>query len=207
LTSREIQQGARHLASVESRLGPLISLHGEPPLERSRNHFDSLARAIVYQQLSGHVAGRIVERLRALEPGRPFPTPQTLLAASDSALRGAGLSRQKSAALRDLAAHYADGRLSAQRLRGLKDDRIAELLLAVRGVGPWTVDMFLIFALNRLDVLPTGDLGIRKGFREVFGLSALPDVESMEGLSRPWRPYRSLARWYLWRAADTGLPD
>jgi DNA-3-methyladenine glycosylase II len=197
-----IRQGVRHLARVEPRLAPVISQHGDPPLARSRNHFDSLARAIVYQQLSGHVAGRILERLRTLEPGRPFPSPTALLASSDDALRAAGLSRQKTAALRDLATHYADGRLSAERLRGLDDGRIAELLLAVRGVGPWTVDMFLIFALNRLDVLPTGDLGIRKGFREIFGLSALPDVESMEGLSRPWRPYRSLASWYLWRVAD-----
>jgi DNA-3-methyladenine glycosylase II len=197
-----IRQGVRHLARVEPRLAPVISQHGDPPLARSRNHFDSLARAIVYQQLSGHVAGRILERLRTLEPGRPFPSPTALLASSADALRAAGLSRQKTAALRDLATHYADGRLSAERLRGLDDGRIAELLLAVRGVGPWTVDMFLIFALNRLDVLPTGDLGIRKGFREIFGLSALPDVESMEGLSRPWRPYRSLASWYLWRVAD-----
>ena len=202
MSDAAIRQGVRHLARVEPRLAPVISQHGDPPLARSRNHFDSLARAIVYQQLSGHVAGRILERLRTLEPGRPFPSPTALLASSDDALRAAGLSRQKTAALRDLATHYADGRLSAERLRGLDDGRIAELLLAVRGVGPWTVDMFLIFALNRLDVLPTGDLGIRKGFREIFGLSALPDVESMEGLSRPWRPYRSLASWYLWRVAD-----
>jgi DNA-3-methyladenine glycosylase II len=200
----ELRRGVAHLRRTEPRLAPAIRRHGTPPLRRSRNHFESLAGSIVHQQLSGHVAGRILGRLSALAPGRSLPSPSALLATPDEALRSAGLSRQKAAALRDLAAHYADGRLSSRRLRGLSDDEIGELLLAVRGIGPWTVDMFLLFALNRLDVLPIGDLGIRKGFQELFGLGELPDAAKMESLSRAWRPYRSLGSWYLWRIADGG---
>lgn len=198
----ELRRGVTHLRRTEPRLARVIRRYGPPPLRRSRNHFESLVGSIVHQQLSGHVAGRILERLSALAPGRPLPSPKTFLRLPGEALQGAGLSRQKTAALRDLAAHYADGRLSSQRFRRLSDEEIGEALLAVRGIGPWTVDMFLLFALNRLDVLPIGDLGIRKGFKELFELSELPNAATMQGLSLRWRPYRSLGCWYLWRVAD-----
>jgi DNA-3-methyladenine glycosylase II len=198
----ELRRGVAHLRRTEPRLARMIRRHGPPPLRRSRNHFESLVRSIVHQQLSGHVAGRILDRLSALAPGRSLPSPPELLTLPDGELQRAGLSRQKTAALRDLAAHYADGRLSSRRFRRFSDEEIGEALLAVRGIGPWTVHMFLLFALNRLDVLPIGDLGIRKGFQALFELSELPDATTMETLSLPWRPYRSLGSWYLWRVAD-----
>jgi DNA-3-methyladenine glycosylase II len=202
----DVAAALAHLRRVQPELAPLIDRHGAPPLQPSRDHFQALARSIVSQQLSGVVVRRIAERLGALAGGRRFPSPPALLELSDEALRGAGLSRQKIAALRDLAAHFVDGRLSARALVGRSEEEIAALLTQVRGVGAWTVDMFLIFALNRPDVLPVGDLGIRKGFRELFRMKRLPHPRTMRRLANPWRPHRSVASWYLWRIAEGGLP-
>ncbi len=187
-------------------MAALISAHGLPGWSRTRNSFESLGRAIVYQQLSGKAAATIYGRFVDLFPRRRFPRPDQLRRMPLGRLRSAGLSRGKASYLKELATAYIDGSVSPRRFRTGSDAEISAMLLAVKGIGAWSVDMFLIFALNRPDVLPVGDLGVRKGMRAYFGLDDLPDAELMLRLAEPWRPYRSVASWYMWRCADTLLP-
>ena len=192
-----------HLRSADARLAPVIERHGQPTIAPTTNALHSLARSIVWQQLSGKAAQTIWDRFLALYPGTRFPRPQAILATPDTALRGAGLSGAKAAALKDLARHVVDKKLVPARLPSATDEEVAAMLLPVRGIGPWSVDMFLMFALARLDVLPVGDLGIRKGMQRHFGLRKLPEADRMRKLAAPWRPYRSVAAWYMWRLLET----
>lgn len=164
-------------------------------------HFEFLARAIIGQQLSGRAAATIYSRVRALAGNGPL-RPQLLLTLPDEELRAAGLSRQKLAAVRDLAAHAIDGRLLVERLHRLDDDEIFARLVQVRGIGTWTVQMFLMFRLGRPDVLPTSDLGVRKGVQRAYRLRATPPPRRVEQIGRHWAPYRSFASWYLWRLLE-----
>jgi DNA-3-methyladenine glycosylase II len=191
-----------HLRSVDKKLAPVIERHGHPTITPTTHAVRSLARAIVWQQLSGKAASTIWGRFLALYGGR-FPRPAAIAATPDGALRGAGLSTAKAAALKDLARHVLEKKLVPRRLPSASDAEIAAMLLPVRGIGPWSVDMFLMFALARLDVLPVGDLGIRKGMQRHFGLRKLPEAEKMMRLAEPWRPYRSVAAWYMWRLLET----
>lgn len=184
-------------------MGELIARHGKPALSRTRNSFQSLARAIVYQQLSGKAAGTIYGRFLDLFPTRRFPTPAALAAVPFERLRGAGLSRAKAAYLLDLAAKFDDGTIRPRRFSSMTNDELSASLTRIKGVGQWSVDMFLMFGLNRPDVLPVGDLGIRKGMQVHFGLRALPEPARMERLARPWRPYRTVASWYMWRVLES----
>jgi DNA-3-methyladenine glycosylase II len=192
-----------HLRTVDGKLAHVIDRHGHPTLEPATNAVQSLARAIVSQQLSGKAAQTIWGRVLALYPGQRFPRPSAILATTDAALRGAGLSGAKVAAIKDLAQHVVDKKLVPARLPAASDDEIAAMLLPVRGIGRWSVDMFLMFALARPDVLPVGDLGIRKGMQRHFGLRKLPEAAKMTKLAAPWRPYRSVAAWYMWRLLET----
>lgn len=194
----------RHLRAADPRLGPVIDRHGPPAMATAPTHdpLRALARAIVYQQLSGKAAGTIWARWLAGYPRRRFPSAAAILATPVEALRAAGLSAAKGAALHDLAARVVARRLAPRRLAALPDAEVAAALLPVRGLGPWTVDMFLMFALGRPDVLPVGDLGVRKGLRRHFGLRALPDPARMRRLAAPWAPFRSAAAWYMWRVAE-----
>jgi DNA-3-methyladenine glycosylase II len=192
----------RHLAERDRRLATLIELHGAPTLSRTRNAFASLGRAIVYQQLSGSAAGTIYRRFVGLFGGR-FPTAPQLAAARFEALRGVGLSAAKARYLQDLAAHVADGRIAPRRFATMTDEQIGLVLTAVKGIGPWSVHMFLMFGLNRPDVLPVGDLGVRKGMMKHFRLRTLPAPARMEALATPWQPYRSVGSWYMWRLLDS----
>jgi len=192
-----------HLQTVDKKLAPVIERHGHPTIVPTTNAVHSLARAIVSQQLSGKAADTIWGRFVALYPGAKFPTPAALLATPDTALRAAGLSGAKSAALKDLARHVIEKKLVPAQLGVATDDEIAAMLLPVRGIGPWSVDMFLMFALARPDVLPVGDLGIRKGMQRHFGLRKLPEADRMTKLAAPWRPFRSVAAWYRWRLLET----
>jgi DNA-3-methyladenine glycosylase II len=163
--------------------------------------FAALARSIVYQQLSSKAAGTIYGRFTTAV-GRRQPNPQSILEADPDSLRAAGLSRQKAAYIIDLAGKVDSGALSLRRLRFLDDEEVIEQLTQVKGIGRWTAHMFLMFHLGRLDVLPIGDLGIRSGFRDAYGLGELPDAAKMEGIAAPWAPYRSIGSWYLWRSQD-----
>jgi len=193
----------RHLRTVDQKLAPVIERHGEPTIAPATNAVHSLARAIISQQLSSKAAVAIWRRFLALYPGIRFPRPAAILATEDAALRGAGLSGAKAAALKDLARHVVEKKLVPARLPAASDEEIAAMLLPVRGIGPWSVDMFLIFALARPDVLPVGDLGVRKGMQRHFGLRTLPLADRMTKLAEPWRPYRSVAAWYMWRLLET----
>lgn len=175
-------------------------------------HFQALCRTIIYQQLAGTAAKAIFTRFLALFPPPPtwrgaadayFPEPARLLQASLEQLRAIGLSERKASYLQDLAAKVVDGTLELHRFHELPDEVIAQQLLAVRGIGQWTVDMHLMFQLDRKDVLPVGDLGVRKGVMRHFGLRALPTPDEMRALTERWRPYRSLGSWLMWAAADT----
>lgn len=160
--------------------------------------FGALVRAIAYQQLAGKAAAAIHGRFRALVPG-PL-TPEAVLALPEAAMRGAGLSAAKTASVRDLAARAAGGELALAGLPRLTDDEIVTRLSAVRGIGRWTAEMFLLFELRRLDVWPTGDLGVREGWRLAHGLDAQPTPAALELLGDPLRPGRSAAAWYCWQA-------
>ena len=165
--------------------------------------FDALAESIAYQQLSGKAAATIFGRVRALYPKRKWLDPEQLLATPDQALRAAGLSRAKTAALKDLAAKTIDGTVPTGRaLIRMSDDEIITRLTAVRGIGRWTVEMLLLFDLGRPDVWPVDDYGVRKGFAKTFGRRNFPTPKQLMKLGEKWRPYRSVAAWYFWRALD-----
>ena len=168
-----------------------------------RSPFESLARAIAYQQLHEKAAESILRRFVALFPTRRFPQPDDLLAMNEQAIHGAGFSRAKVAALRDLAAKTLDGTVPRGAVvRKLDDDAIIERLITVRGVGRWTVEMLLIFQLGRPDVLPVDDFGVRNGFRIAYGLRKMPSPKEVLRYGERWKPYRTAAARYLWRAAD-----
>jgi len=168
--------------------------------------FASLAEAIVYQQLNGRAAATIFARFTALYPGRRPPAAGDVLATPDESLRAVGLSRNKIRAIRDLAERTLEGRVpSVATLRRMRDDDIVVCLTEVRGIGRWTVEMLLIFRLGRPDVLPADDYGVRKGFAVVHRKRTLPTPAELLRHGERWRPYRSVASWYLWRAAD-GAP-
>ena len=165
--------------------------------------FDALAESIAYQQLSGKAAATIFGRVRALYPKRKWLDPEQLLATPDETLRAAGLSRAKTAALKDLAAKTIDGTVPAGRaLIRMTDDEIITRLTAVRGIGRWTVEMLLLFDLGRPDVWPVDDYGVRKGFAKTFRRRKLPTPKQLMKFGEKWRPYRSVAAWYFWRALD-----
>lgn len=195
----------KHLAATDPRFAALIA-RARPydvevqPLVRP---FHSLAESIAYQQLSGKAAATIFGRVRALYPGRKWLDPKLILATPDEKLRGCGLSGSKTAALKDLAAKALEGTVpSGRMLARMKDEEIIERLTTVRGIGRWTVEMLLIFELGRLDVWPVADYGVQKGFAKTFGRKKLPTTKQFAKIGEKWRPYRSVAAWYFWRALD-----
>ncbi len=203
LPSIDWAPAVRHLTAADPKLAPLIDRHGHPTITPTNNAVHSLARAIVSQQLSGKAASTIWGRVLDLYPGRRFPRAEAIIATPDAKLRAAGLSGAKTAAVKDLARHVVEKRLVPSRLPRSTDEEIAGMLLPIRGIGPWSVDMFLMFALARPDVLPVGDLGIRKGMQRHFKLRKLPEPKRMTQLAAPWRPYRTVAAWYMWRLLES----
>ncbi|HEY2602664.1 MAG TPA: DNA-3-methyladenine glycosylase [Thermoleophilaceae bacterium] len=184
----------------------LIDEHGTLSLKQRRrgrpaDAYGTLVRSIVGQQLSTKAAASIYARVLELFGGE-VPTPVKLIAVDPDALRGAGLSRAKVAYLRDLAERVEDGELDLDHLAELSDAQVTEQLTAVKGIGEWSADMFLLFQLGRPDVLASGDLGIRRAVERLYGLPKIPDVKTMERIAEPWRPYRSLACLYLWSSLD-----
>ena len=194
------ETGRRYLMRQDPRLAEVIKRTGRlRPDFRRRDPFEALVRAVISQQLSTKAADTIRGRVVALMPDL---TPEALLGLPVADLRAAGLSGQKAAYLRDLSEHVTDGRLDLHHLRRLTDDEVIEAIVAVKGFGRWTAQMFLMFSLHRPDVLPTGDLGIVKGMQNVLGMKSRPAVRTMERAARPWQPYRSVACWYLWRTLE-----
>ncbi|MGH7719743.1 MAG: DNA-3-methyladenine glycosylase family protein [Gemmatimonadaceae bacterium] len=197
------RKAIQHLRRCDPTLARVIEQVGPCGFEArvEGSHFDAIVRAIVYQQLSGSAAFTIHSRLLNLYGGTP-PLPAQLAATPDETLRGVGLSRQKIAYLRDLAARADSGALPVLRLHELEDAAVVEALTQVKGVGVWTAQMFLMFRLARPDVLPDLDLGIRKAIQRAYGLRKLPTVERIHRIGEKWQPYRTIASWYLWRSLD-----
>jgi DNA-3-methyladenine glycosylase II len=196
---RELMRADKVLRKVMEEQGPI---HPEIDRRGSRTDpYEALARAIVGQQLSTRAAASIWAKLLEQFGGKT-PTPEQVLRKRRTTLRKAGLSNAKVEFLRDLAAHVRDGRLDLKRLGKLSDEDITAELIAVKGIGLWTAEMFLIFHLGRLDVVSAGDLGIRRAIQIAYGLEELPGVEEVERIAEPWRPHRTLACLYLWRSLD-----
>lgn len=199
---------AEQLALAHEVPAGLHQRHGVPtigPGPSSTERFAALARSIAYQQLAGRAAATIWGRVRAAV-GEPF-TPATVLAADPASLRAAGLSGAKTAALVDLATKCADRTVRLERVGRMDDAAVIDHLTVVRGIGPWTAQMFLLFDLRRLDVWPTGDYGVRAGFARAFGMAELPGERELAALGAPFAPYRSVLAWWCWREVDTATPD
>lgn len=200
-----LRAAERHLSAADRTLAGLIRRVGPCALtaDAAQSPFEALVEAVAHQQLTGKAARTILGRVIALVPKRRFPRPEDLLTLSDDSLRGAGLSRAKVAAVKDIALKTREGLVpTARKLAGMEDAEIIDRLTAIRGVGQWTVEMLLIFKLGRLDVLPADDFGVRKGFAVTYRRLDLPKRQELLDHGERWRPYRSVASWYLWRAAD-----
>jgi DNA-3-methyladenine glycosylase II len=197
-----LERACRSLRRRDRRLGAVIRRVGACDLRPQGDPYRSLLRSVVYQQLAGAAAAAIAGRLRRHFGGR-YPRPERLLAARDAELRAVGLSRQKIATLRAVAGAFADGTLSSRRLRRMDDDAVVEAVTRIKGIGEWTAHMLLMFSLGSPDVLPVGDYGVRKGAMQLYELPELPGRADLEALAEPWRPYRSVASWYLWRQEGT----
>ncbi len=195
----------KHLAGTDPRFAALIA-RARPFAPRASvlaRPFDALAESIAYQQLSGKAAATIWGRVRALYPRRKWLDPRAVLATPDETLRACGLSRSKTIAIKDLAAKTIDGTVpTAPALARMSDEEIIARLTAVRGIGRWTVEMLLLFELGRPDVWPVGDYGVQKGYAKTFGKRKLPTPKQLMKIGEKWRPYRSVAAWYFWRALE-----
>jgi DNA-3-methyladenine glycosylase II len=204
-----VAEASEELARRDPILADLIARVGPATLVSRRrrsadDHFAALAESILYQQLAGAAAAAIHGRFVALFDG--LPTPGAVLALPVETLRGVGLSGAKAASIRDLAEKIESGVVQLDKVARLPDDEIVRELSLVRGIGRWTAEMFLIFRLGRLDVWPVDDLGVRKGYARLYGLAVPPKPKELEALGERYRPYRSVAAWYCWRAADTVTP-
>ena len=201
LDETALRRARRHLAAADPVMARVLGTVGSLPLpvHRGGSAFAYLSRAILAQQISGAAARSIAKRITD-RFGWPW-RPEQMLQASDAELRALGLSRQKAGYLRDLASHTRDG-LPLDRLSRLSDERVIEELTVVKGIGRWTAEMYLMFRLGRGDVLPVDDLGIRSAMRRAYGMRGLPKKERMRRIAEPWRPYRSVACFYLWKSLD-----
>ena len=195
-----MRKAVNHLKKSDPVLRAIIERVGPCRMEFGVPEFSSLAEAIVYQQLNGKAAVTIFNRFAALA-GEPL-TPEGILKLSDEQLRSAGLSKQKSAYLKDLSAKTSAGQLDFAKLPKLSDEEVIKHLTQVKGIGVWTAQMFLMFSLRRPDVLPTGDYGVQVAIKRYYKKRKLPKPDVMEKIARPWVPYRSIACWYLWRSLD-----
>jgi DNA-3-methyladenine glycosylase II len=191
-----------HLKNADPVMRAIIERVGAYKIQHREPSFETLVRSIVYQQLSGKVASVILGRLIAMLPGAEV-TPEAILKLTPARMRKAGLSKQKTAYIRDLARKTKQGHIKFETLTQLTDLEVIEHLTQVKGIGVWTAHMFLIFALRRPDVLATGDLGVRVAIRKAYELGELPLPKQVEELAAAWRPYSSVAVWYLWRSLDS----
>jgi DNA-3-methyladenine glycosylase II len=196
----DFAQAQRHLAQADPVLASIIARHGACTLQPQRRYFVALAEAILSQQLSVKAAATIFKRFKEKLGGQV--APENILQLKDAQFRGAGVSRQKMSYLRDLAAKWQDGAIAHRRFAKMHDDEIIQALTQVKGIGRWTAEMFLIFSLLRPDVLPVDDLGFRKAMQIAYRLRKLPSAGKIEKIAASWKPYRSIATWYLWASLD-----
>ncbi len=201
-----MRKALAHLKNADPVLGAIIARVGPYKIQYREPSFQTLVRSIVYQQLSGKAALTIFNRLidaAKIDAAKADPlTPEAILRLRPARMRALGLSKQKMTYIRELARMTRDGTIDFDRYPALEDAEIIEHLTEVKGVGVWTVHMFLIFALRRHDVLPTGDLGVRMAMKKAYGLADLPKPAEMEKIAAAWKPYCSVASWYLWRSLD-----
>ncbi len=196
------RQATHHLRQSDPVLARIMK--SAPPfnLRLQRGYFRFLVKAIMYQQLAGPAARTIFNRFKALYPDKNFPTAQDIAQTSDQKLRSAGLSRQKISYLRDLSQKSLNGTLKLKGYTRMTDEEVLQNVTTVKGIGTWTGQMLLIFSLGRLDILPTGDWGFVKGVRDAYGFKSAPQPRTIEKLAKKWKPYRSVATWYLWHFKD-----
>ena len=204
MTVADMARARRLLMRRDPVLASIIKRYGACGIATGRETdvFCGLVEAIVSQQLSTRAAATIYGRLRALLPNGGIPTPDALTQLSDEALRGVGLSRQKLGYMRDLSRKMLDGSINTAALQVMTDDEIVAELTKIKGIGRWTVEMLLIFRLTRPDVFPAGDLGIVKAVQKAYNLRKTPDVKRLNTIAERWRPYRSVASWYLWASLE-----
>ena len=182
----------------DPNLAKIIKRIGDHHIKKRNNHFAVLVESIISQQLAGAAADAILRRFKKLYP--TFPKPTDVLQTKDSKLRSVGLSKMKIGYLKDLAKKIEDGEIRIKTLSKMSDEEVITHLTKVKGIGRWTAEMFLIFSLGRLDVLPVGDLGLRKGVQKAFSMQELPKPKEVEEIGKRWKPYRSVATWYLWKS-------
>ena len=198
-------EARKYLTNSDHTLAKIIEEVGDIRIELDSNEsvFESLATSIIYQQLHGKAAAAILKRLKGLWNPDSFPTPDQILHQEEQSLRTAGLSLSKILSIKDLSHKTLDGSLPKREVAAqLSDEDLLESLTQVRGIGPWTAQMFMIFTLGRPDILPTGDYGVRRGFAAVYGKKKMPSPQQLEAAGEKWRPFRSIASWYLWQALE-----
>lgn len=199
----ELETAIRHLSTSDPKLSGVIKRYGKCTISPHSDYYGELVGSIVSQQLSTKAAATIWQRVLNVFNGY-VPTPEQLIKIDPQKLRECGVSYQKISYMRDLAEHIINGKLNLKHLSGLPDDELIEQLVAVKGIGEWSAHMFMIFSLGRLNVLPVGDLGIKKGVQNLYGLSELPDAKVIESIAQKnkWAPYCSVASWYIWKSLD-----
>lgn len=200
---QQIETAATHLAKNDPVLAEVINTNPRPNFTPHRNYYQELVESIISQQLSVKAAATILDRFKHLFTS-DFPSPEEILTHDIETFRSVGLSRQKASYIRDLAEKVIDGSVHFEHLDALTNDEVIAELIQVKGVGVWTVHMFLIFCMGRLDVLPVGDLGIKNGIQKLYGFSDKPSDEEMHAVARKnnWQPYESIASWYVWRSLN-----
>lgn len=198
-----LKQGSDHLKTVDPVLGAVIAESPLPTFEPHTNYYQELVESIISQQLSVKAAATILKRFLGLFD-TPFPTPEQILSQDIETFRSVGLSRQKANYIRDLAEKVLEGTVRFDTLDTLTNEEVITELTRIKGVGVWTVHMFLMFCMGRLDVLPTGDLGVRNGIQKLYGLEQKPHPETMEQIAfdNHWAPYQTIASWYIWKSLD-----
>jgi DNA-3-methyladenine glycosylase II len=202
------RRSVTHLKRIDPVLASVIDIVGPCRIRLSTDgsHFQALTRSIVFQQLSGKAAGTILGRFNALYPGN-VPTPEQVLATSDEQLRGVGLSRQKIGYMRDLSLKVSSGELPLDAVESMADDDLIAHLVQVKGIGRWTAQMFLMFRLGRLDVLPELDLGIQNAVKKAYRMRKRPTPKQIRKIGAKWSPHATVASWYLWRSLDVPPPQ
>ena len=197
-----IEKAVSHLREKDPEITILLDSFKIEGLKPEENYFKSLTRSILYQQLSGKAAKTISDRFISLYPNNNYPLPQDVLNTKHEILRSVGISNAKAYYIKNIAEAFINGRVDYENFYELSDAEIMDQLISIKGVGPWTIQMFLMFTLNRLDIFPTGDLGIRKGFKIYFKLNELPSSKEMLLRSELWRPYRTIMSIYFWKVVD-----